>query len=282
MRRIKISNRTLVSTSLAAVAVAIVGTAWASDHQQSRITELNPQMDITDIYAFPGAGGTDGSRVTLVMNTASPIVPARNGEARFDHNLLYQFKIDNSSPADGVEDLVIQVTFDSTAGNNRVINVRGPTQPLDNRTDARGTPIRRQGTTAMLVANQANQPRILGRGTDSVVTTTGTGGTIQVFAGLRDDPFFVDLEQFFRIIPDRKPVTGPLAAFSPRPTASSFRFAENSTAAQRAPFDQTNGPARDFLTFARANTLAIVLEFPVALVAPGANKKIGVWGTISR
>jgi len=275
MRRIKISHRTLVSTSLAAVAVAIVGTAWASDHQQSRITELTPQLDITDIYAFPGGGGGDGSRVTLVMNTASPIVPARNGEARFDHNLLYQFKIDNSNPADGVEDLVIQVTFDSTAGNQRVINVRGPTQPLDNRTDPAGTPLRRGGTSSMLVASTANLPRLIGGRTDTVLTAPVTGGQMQVFAGLRDDTFFVDLEQFFRILPDRKPVTGPLARIPEPASASAFR-------GPAAPFDVSKGPPQDFLTTVRANTLAIVLEVPVALLAPGANKKIGVWGTISR
>ena len=279
MRRIKISNRTLVSTSLAAVAVAIVGTAWASDHQQSRLTELTPQLDITDIYAFPGGGGSDGSRVTLVMNTASPIVPARNGEARFDHNLLYQFKIDNSNPADGVEDLVIQVTFDSTAGNNRVINVRGPTQPVDNRTNPPLTPLRGGGTSATLVRSTPNQPRLLGGATGIVVTAPVTGGPLQVFAGLRDDTFFVDLEQFFRILPDRKPVTGPLARIPEPASASAFRPAAGSPA---GPFDASRGPAVDFLTVVRANTLSIVLELPVALLAPGANKKIGVWGTISR
>ena len=31
----------------------------------------------------------------------------------------------------------------------------------------------------------------------------GSGGSIQVFAGAREDPFFFDLAQFLKILPDR-------------------------------------------------------------------------------
>ncbi len=263
-------NAMLLTGMLGAVVVVLVGRAWASDHQQSRLTELTPRMDITDVYASPGAGGTDGSRVTLTMNTSSPIVPSGNASARFDPNLLYQFKIDNTG--DGIEDLVIQVTFDSTANNNRVINVRGPAAPPA-RMDPEGSPQARGGTATVLTRNV--QPSLIGGRTDSVLTTTTTAGQMQVFAGLRDDPFFVDLEQFFRIIPDRKPVTGPLAALPETPTATAFR-------GPAAPFDVSRGPAVDILTVIKANTLAIVLEMPVSLLTTATNKKIGVWGTISR
>ena len=270
MRRIALSRRTLLPAVAVAFALALVGRAWASDHQQSRLTELTPRMDITDIYAFPGAGGTDASRVTLVMNTSSPIVPAANATSKFDPNLLYQFKIDNTG--DGIEDLVIQVTFDSTANNNRVINVRGPAAPPP-RMDPEGSTQARGGTATVLTRNV--QPSLIGGATDVVLTATTTAGQMQVFAGLRDDPFFVDLEQFFRILPDRKPVTGPLAALPETPTATAFR-------GPAPPFDVTRGAPIDILTALRANTLSIVLEMPTALLAPGANKKIGVWGTISR
>lgn len=268
--RIPFSRRALLSMLVVTTAVVLVARAWASDHQQSRLTELTPRMDITDIYAFPGGGGTDAGRVTLVMNTSSPIVPSASAGARFDPNLLYQFKIDNSG--DGIEDLVIQVTFDSTANNNRVINVRGPAAPPA-RMDPEGSPQARGGTATVLTRNV--QPSLIGGATDIMLTTTTAAGQMQVFAGLRDDPFFVDLEQFFRIIPDRKPVTGPLAALPEAPSATAFR-------GPAPPFDMSRGPAVDLLTVIKANTLSIVLEMPVSLLAPGASKKIGVWGTISR
>lgn len=88
---------------------------------------------------------------------------------------------------------------------------------------------------------------------------------MQVFAGLRDDPFFLDLEQFFRIVPDRKPVSGPLSQLPDAPTAAAFRPA---------------GQAVDYLR--GINTLAIVIELPAADLTTATSKKIGVWGTISR
>ena len=253
------------------VTVAAGNVVFASDHQDTPEVELAPRSDMNDVYAFPGAGGTDNSRITLVMTTSSPILPSANSSSKFDPNLLYQFKIDNTG--DGLEDLVIQVTFDSTANNNRVINVRGPAAPPP-LMDPLGSPLARGGTATVLLRN-ASIPSIVGRGTDSLLTITNAAGPIQLFAGLRDDPFFIDLEQFFRIIPDRRPATGALAALPETPTATAFRGAA-------APFDITRGAPMDILTVLKANTLAIVIEMPVSLLTTSANKKIGVWGTISR
>ena len=94
-------------------------------------------------------------------------------------------------------------------------------------------------------------------------TVLGSAQGMQVFAGWRDDPFFIDLEQFFRILPDRKPVTGPLAQLPDAPTASAFR-----------------NPGVDYV--AGFNVLSIVIELPTASLTSGGNAKIGVWGTISR
>lgn len=266
-----------VAAGLAAVGVvatiAIVGGRLvASDHQQTVLTELNPRMDITDVYVFPGGDNNASTdRVVLAMITSSPLTPAQSGGARFDHNLLYQFKIDNSSPLDGIEDLVIQVTFDSATGNSRLVNVRGPAAP-PTRMDVEGTPLPRPGSASIILRNAAI-PSITARPTDQAVTVTNAAGDIRIFAGVTDDPFFVDLEQFFRIIPDRKPVSGPLAMLPETPTATKFR-------GPGPVFDDTRGAPRNFLT--GINALSIVIELPESLLTPGANKTIGVWGTISR
>ena len=44
--------------------------------------------------------------------------------------------------------------------------------------------------------------------TGALNTVLGTSGGMQVFAGPRDDPFFIDLEAAFCILPDRRPVAG--------------------------------------------------------------------------
>src|SRR6266699_3615011 len=231
--------------ALATLVVAALGTAGViklargSDHQDTPDAELNPASDMTDVYAFPGSSP---DRTVLVLNSWAFITPAKTANTYFDPNLLYQFKIDNNT--DGVEDKVIQISFDGT-GADQMVNVRGPLAP----------PV--VGAMGNKIASAA--PGVSGK----INAVLGSSGGIQVFAGWRDDPFFIDLEQFFRIIPDRKPVTGPLAQLPDAPTASAFR-----------------NPGIDYVK--GFNVQSIVIELPTALLTAGGNVKIGVWGTISR
>src|SRR3954467_8890311 len=81
--------------------------AMGSDHQETPFVELNPKSDMTDVYAFPGAAP---GRIVLAMDTRAFLTPAQAqdpAQASFDHNLLYQFKVDNNG--DAKEDRVIQV-----------------------------------------------------------------------------------------------------------------------------------------------------------------------------
>jgi Domain of unknown function (DUF4331) len=212
--------------------------AIASDHQDSPDVELNPASDLTDFYAFPGA--TAGN-IVLVMDSWAFLTPAETPSVSFDPNLLYQFKIDNTG--DAVEDLVFQVTFQGT-GANQTVQVRGPVAP----------PV----VGAMQNTVSKAKPIISGP-VNKVLTANG----VTFFAGPRSDPFFIDLEQFFRILPDRKPVTGPLSALPNTPSASGFRT-----------------PGVDFV--AGHNVLSIVMELPATMLTTGGNAKIGLWATISR
>jgi hypothetical protein len=230
----------LASIAALGATLAVVSSSSASDHQDTPEVELSPRMDVNDVYAFPGASA---DRIVLAMTTSSPITPAQSSGAAFDPNLLYQLKIDNTG--DGVEDKVIQITFSGSGANQQVI-VRGPVAPAQT------------GTMNTLVSGGAS---VAGATNSNLGSATG----MQVFAGIRDDPFFLDLEQFFRIVPDRKPVSGPLSQLPDQATASSFRPA---------------GQAVDYLR--GINTLAIVLEIPAAMLTDGGARKIGVWGTISR
>jgi hypothetical protein len=231
---------TVAGVAALSATLAIARSSSASDHQDTPEVELSPRMDMNDVYAFPGASA---DRIVLVMTTSSPITPAQSGSASFDPNLLYQFKIDNTG--DGVEDKVIQVTFSGT-GTSQQMTVRGPVAPAAT------------GTMNTLVSSGSSL-------TGGVNTNLGNAASLQAFAGIRDDPFFLDLEQFFRIVPDRKPVSGALSQLPDQPTASSFRPA---------------GQAVDYLR--GINALGIVLEMPTAMLTDGGTKKVGVWGTISR
>ena len=243
-RRVRGRRRAVGAAIAALAAVASIGLSRvgrASDHQDTPEVELSPRMDINDVYAFPGA---TPDRIVLVLDTSSPITPGQAATASFDPNLLYQFKIDNTG--DAKEDRVIQVTFSGT-GAAQQVTVRGPVRAERDR--------RRE--------HAPHQPAPSSPARFNATFGSATG--VQVFAGLRDDPFFIDLEQFFRIVPDRKPATGSLSQLPDAPSASAFRPA---------------GQAVDFLR--GLNTLAVVLELPVSQLTAGGNPKIGVWGTISR
>ena len=237
--------------ALAAGLVALAGAGTAglvigSDHQDTPFVELNPKSDLTDVYAFPGAAA---GRIVLAMDSRAFLTPAEAqdpAQASFDHNLLYQFKVDNNG--DAKEDKVIQVTF-TGEGANQQVQVRGPLTPSV------------QGAMENVVADVT--PAVSG----ALNTSLGDANGIQVFAGPRDDPFFIDLEAAFCILPDRRPVGGTLSgscALSPNPTAPFF----------------FRNPGVNYVNGFNVN--AIVIELPSSMIENGAPGKLGIWGSISQ
>lgn len=293
---------------LLGAAVGLVGVGVAakqsigSDHQQTALTELNPQIDITDTWVFPGSSD---DRIVLAMTVASPILGNQN--ARFDPNALYQIKVDNNQ--DGREDLVLQFSFDQMTNGTQTFDVIGPVAP----NPATGT---FAGPGSGAFGQPGVRDRFAGGGTPAIrraalnsTSVSGTlpavgstaSGSIQAFAGVVDDPFYVDLEQFFRIIPDRRPTEGPLsliggtiASYVPGSTGvANFRpkcgspnttgFNSTGFPTNPAPFNANLGCAVDFL--AGINALAIVVELPEAQLTRGqggADPLLGVWATVSR
>jgi Domain of unknown function (DUF4331) len=217
-----------------------VRVARGSDHADTPQIAASAGTDLTDVFVFPSP--TNTNNVVLAM-CVSPLIPT-GGTRAFDPTVLYQFKIDNSG--DNIEDLVIQARFEGTGASQKVI-VSGPLAPS------------RNGTISDVLIPLA---------------TTGTFNTpfsptsgMQVFAGVREDPFFFDLEQFFTIFPDRAtPINGvtvPLANAN-TPKAATWRSAS---------------AAKDFLV--GYNVLAIVVELPKSAIK-GTSGKIGVWCTTSK
>jgi hypothetical protein len=234
-------SRIIAIAALAALGVGVFTTrhVWASDHQDSPDVELNPSWDMTDFYAFPGSAP---GRIALVLNSWAFLTPAETPSTSFDDNLLYQFKVDNTG--DAKEDLVMQMVF-TGSGATQTVSLYGPVAP----------------PVVGAMGNQLTTSKPVLTGLVNTVLGSATG--IQLYAGARSDPFFIDLEQFFRILPDRKPVTGPLSQLPSTPTATGFR-----------------NPGIDYV--AGHNVLSIVVELPVSMLTAGGNTKIGLWGTISR
>ncbi|MEH2413457.1 DUF4331 domain-containing protein [Nostoc sp.] len=206
--------------------------AFASDHQDTTFlaTKLTA-ADLTDLYVFESP--TNPNNAVLIMDFDPLIV---SGEQRpFDPNVLYQFKIDNTG--DSIEDVVLQFNINRTR-LQQTVTVRGPSRPIIQGTDSALLPESWRG--------QLNQ-------------TFSTSNGINFFVGTRKDPFFFDLEQFFKIIPDRNYSLQP----NPSPPFQVLSF--------RPP-----GQAQD--TLAPFNVHSIIVELPRKMLGSG---KIGVWMTTS-
>ena len=231
-------------TGMMLISVVLISVSWsikASDHADTAENFNRIGADMTDVFIFPSPENDDN--VVLVMDVHG-LIPAGQG-ASFDPGVLYQFKIDTTG--DNVEDLVIQAKFFGSGAGQQVA-IAGPMKPLTTGTTA----IYGRRLPVLGTINAPFQP-------DPV----GLPG-MKVFAGLRADPFFFDVEQLYTIFPDRMtPLTGKVENF-PNPNAPH-------AAGFRPP-----GEAQDFL--ADLNVLSVVVELPRAALGNGV---IRLWETTS-
>lgn len=222
----------------------------ATTLQSTPATIARPATDITDAYLFPSPNNPNN--VVVVMNV-HPLIPAGGAaKAFFDQGVLYQMKFDTKF-ANGSEpvgtgptpNLVIQFSVSAAGNGTQGIFVYGPAAPNET------------GTTNTLVAQT-------GFGFINKAFTTTSGMT--VFAGVRADPSFFDLNQFYQIFPNRK--AGSSAA-SCLPTAGNGSCPQG-----------FNNPGSD--AFAATNVLSIVVELPKSMVLPaGTGPKVAYWATTS-
>lgn len=216
---------------LLVVLIYTVEPAKASDHQDTTFlaTKLTA-ADLTDLFVFESP--TDSKNAVLVMDFDPLIVSGENRP--FDPNVLYQFKIDNTG--DNIEDVVLQFNINGES-SQQTVTVSGPSYPI------------RVGTQSPLVAASGTGP----------LNKAFMVNDMNVFVGTRKDPFFFDLEQFFKILPDRNYSLQPNP--SPPLQVVSFRPA---------------GEAQD--TLATFNVHSIIVELPREKLGSG---KIAAWITTS-
>lgn len=238
-----ILKRGLIVAAAASVVMplALIQIARCSDHADTPDNAAKPGQDLTDVYIFPSP--SDSTKIVLAMNVSPLITPAQIGTRRFDPNVLYQFKIDNTG--DNVEDLVIQARFKGN-GSSQQCMISGPATPSET------------GTKSTWLTPDSNVGTF-----DSTFTLTNGA---KVFCGTREDPFFFDLEQFFTILPDRAyPITHVAPADPNAPQSTTFRT-----------------PGIDFLSNGSYNVLSIVVELPKTMLKGTNGDKIGVWCTTSK
>jgi hypothetical protein len=194
---------------LAALFLAIAPEApetGASSHREAPRISQDPAADATDFYMFtsPEGNGT----VTLIANYyPMTLPPAGPNFYRFGDDVLYAIKIDNNG--DNRADITYEFRFATAVRNNKTFLYNtGPITSIDDpdlnvyqtytvtRIDGAG---RRELARDLPVAPWNIGPRSYPEGYDKVaaqaVKSLGAGNG-QVFAGPRDDPFFVDFSLF--------------------------------------------------------------------------------------
>src|SRR5688572_10991263 len=195
--------------AVAAVAMAVALSAGSS-HREAPLSSLDPTADDTDVYAFtakdaPGA-------LTVVSNWIPFEDPAGGPNFyRFDDRARYYVNVDNTG--DGVYDVRYRFTFKTRIGNREtflyalpgVTSISDPklnvkqTYKVERLTYRRG----KLRSTRTLANGLPVGPNNVGPKTfpnynavaDQAIRTLPSGG--KVFAGQREDPFFVDLGATF-------------------------------------------------------------------------------------
>jgi hypothetical protein len=179
--------------------------AKASSHREAPLISSDPQADNTDVYAFVSPDRPD--TVTIIANYVPLEEPAGGPNfASFGDNVLYSIHVDNNG--DGDEDITYHFRFKSAIGNrNTFLYNTGPIPRLDTsafniKQTYSVTRVTSQGSQ-VLGSNIPTPPVNIGpRSTPNYAAladeaVTSLPGGIKVFAGQRDDPFFVDLGSVF-------------------------------------------------------------------------------------
>ena len=259
----------LVIVALAVGAVSL-SPLKASSHREAPLISQDPLADNTDVYAFVSPERPD--RVVLIANFIPLEFPSSGPNFwKFDDNVTYEIMVDNTG--DAVEDLTYQFKFNTSIANpNTFLYNTGQVTSLDDPdlnvrqsftvTEVRGP--RRTGPGTVLGQGLPVMPTNVGQISMPSYASLGSGvqqlsaDGIRVFAGPRDDPFFVDLGATFDLL-------------------------------QLRTLNGKTGTPTDGLGNYNVHTIAI--EIPISrLTRTGAaptsasdpNASIGVWSTASR
>jgi hypothetical protein len=211
---------------------------YAADHLDGPGVLTDPAADITDVFAWTAA---DGQHLNLVMD----VFPVATTTSKFSNTVQYVFHTSSmtafGTAASSTEDIVC--TFDA----------------------------------AQTISCWAGSEYVTGNA-NVQAGIASTSGKLRVFAGLRDDPFFFNLNGFKDGVAAVKQAASSLtfdAAGCPALSASQSAALVNL-------LTHTSGgsaPAVDF--FSGFNVLAIVLQVDLSIVNKGG-PVVSVWGSTNR
>ena len=257
-----------VVTAVTAAAVAVLTGptgATASSHREAPLIADDPAADNTDVYAFVSPDAKD--TVTLIANYIPLEDPAGGPNYyKFDPTVEYAIHVDNNGDAD--DDVRYVFRFQTSVGNGGSflyntgpVGSDGTSANLNVKQTYSVTRISRTGKDVLgtgLVVPPANIGPRSNPSYDPFAGVVSLDGGRKVFAGPRDDPFFVDLGSIFDL--------GGLRPFNP------FHILPPNTAQ----------PGQDGVLNYNTHTIAIQVPKTDLVKAPNQDGIIGIYASASR
>jgi len=184
----------------------MVAPVLGASHREAPLISNDPAADHTDVFAW--VDGNSPSKVNLAVNVSPMQDPAGGPNFwLFDPKVRYEIKIDNDR--DARADITYRFVFKTIVRNQETFlyntgRVTGPNDvDLNVRQTYTLTRIYENGRSRVLGTNLPVGPTNVGPRSNPSYAATGARATrsldggFRVFAGQRDDPFFVDLGSIF-------------------------------------------------------------------------------------
>jgi hypothetical protein len=216
MRKLLVLAALLVGAiGLGLVGEVVLPDAAASSHREAPMISKDPTADATDFYMFMSPDKPD--TVTFIANYLPFQYPGGGPNFYpFADDVLYRINIDNN--ADAIADIMYDFEFDTTVRNgNTFLYNTGPITSLADETwnvpQTYTLSRTANGTRTVLGTGLVTPPANVGAKStpdyDALAAAAihDLNGTL-VFAGQRDDPFFVDLGSTFDLLSIRPGAPG--------------------------------------------------------------------------
>jgi len=206
----------------------------AASHREAPLISLDPTADITDFFMFRSYETGQEDKIVLVMDVIPGEEPSSGPNYwNFDPTVLYTFNIDNNKDGNA-NDIRFEIQFKNEfRGTNADLDLflsyvaLPPITALDG-PGSEGLGLRQTYTVTMV---NKGKKTVLGRDLIAVPSNVGprtmpdyesltaqgiyeVKNGVRVFAGQRDDPFYIDLGAVFDTLNLRAPGTDMLSGFN--------------------------------------------------------------------
>lgn len=231
----KFLHSVFASLAVLALMVGLAPTASsAASHREAPLISMDPTADITDFFMFRSYEAGQEDKIVLIMDVIPGEEPSSGPNYfNFDPSVLYTFSIDNDKDGEA-DDVRFEFRFKNEFRG--IVKDLGlflsyvalpPITALDG-DGSEGLGLRQTYTVTMF---KNGKKTVLGRDLIAVPSNVGprtmpdyeslaaqglyeVKNGIRVFAGQRDDPFYIDLGAVFDTLNLRAPGTDMLSGFN--------------------------------------------------------------------